>query len=43
MSRRKPRRRPRVAGFTLIELLVATVLLAAAMTLGFATLRAATR
>lgn len=40
MSRRNPRRRPRVAGFTLIELLVATVLLAAAMTLGFATLRA---
>lgn len=29
------------AGFTLIEILVATVLLAAAMTLGFATLRAA--
>lgn len=30
-----------IAGFTLIEILVATVLLAAAMTLGFATLRAA--
>ena len=30
-----------VSGFTLIEILVATVLLAAAMTLGFATLRAA--
>ncbi len=29
------------AGFTLIEILIATVLLAAAMTLGFATLRAA--
>lgn len=39
MSRRRHRRR--TAGFTLIELLVATVLLAAAMTLGFATLRAA--
>jgi general secretion pathway protein J len=38
MSRRRLRRRS--AGFTLIELLVATVLLAAAMTLGFATLRA---
>lgn len=38
MSRRRHRRRS--AGFTLIELLVATVLLAAAMTLGFATLRA---
>lgn len=39
-------RTPRIArrgaaGFTLIEILVATVLLAAAMTLGFATLRAA--
>ncbi|MGN6152638.1 MAG: prepilin-type N-terminal cleavage/methylation domain-containing protein [Lysobacteraceae bacterium] len=42
MSRRRvrPPRRAGVAGFTLIELLVATVLLAAAMTLGFATLRA---
>ncbi|MFZ2753838.1 MAG: type II secretion system protein J [Lysobacteraceae bacterium] len=45
MSRRTHRRLPRsaraVAGFTLIEILVATILLAAAMTLGFATLRAA--
>lgn len=31
----------KVGGFTLIEILIATVLLAAAMTLGFATLRAA--
>lgn len=35
------RRRLAARGFTLIELLVATVLLAAAMTLAFATLRAA--
>ncbi len=45
MSRRTHRRLPRsaraAAGFTLIEILVATILLAAAMTLGFATLRAA--
>ena len=44
-SRRTHRRLPRSAraasGFTLIEILVATILLAAAMTLGFATLRAA--
>lgn len=45
MSRRTHRRLPRSAraasGFTLIEILIATILLAAAMTLGFATLRAA--
>ena len=45
MIRRVPRlpRRPAraVSGFTLMEILIATVLLAAAMTLGFATLRAA--
>ncbi|MEQ1512220.1 MAG: prepilin-type N-terminal cleavage/methylation domain-containing protein [Lysobacteraceae bacterium] len=45
MSRRAHRCLPRSArpasGFTLIEILVATILLAAAMTLGFATLRAA--
>jgi len=34
-------RRRAAAGFTLVEMLVATILLAAAMTLGFATLRAA--
>ncbi len=40
--RRLPRRSARaVSGFTLMEILIATVLLAAAMTLGFATLRAA--
>ena len=40
--RRSPRRPARaVSGFTLMEILIATVLLAAAMTLGFATLRAA--
>ena len=36
-----PRSARAAAGFTLIEILVATILLAAAMTLGFATLRAA--
>ena len=45
MNRHSRRRDPRSArgasGFTLIEILVATILLAAAMTLGFATLRAA--
>ncbi len=45
MSRRTHRRLPRstraASGFTLIEILIATILLAAAMTLGFATLRAA--
>lgn len=45
MSRCARHRRQRSAraasGFTLIEILVATILLAAAMTLGFATLRAA--
>ena len=44
-SRHAHRRLPRAAraapGFTLIEILIATILLAAAMTLGFATLRAA--
>ena len=40
-TQRSGRRARAVAGFTLIEILVATVLLAAAMTLGFATLRAA--
>ncbi len=41
-ARRPSQRSARqVAGFTLIEILIATVLLAAAMTLGFATLRAA--
>lgn len=40
--RRIHRKPPRAArGFTLIEILIATVLLAAAMTMGFATLRAA--
>ena len=34
--------RARTAGFTLIEVLAATVLLAAGLALGFATLRAAT-
>jgi general secretion pathway protein J len=38
----RPRRLRANAGFTLIEILVATTLLAAAMTLAFATLRAAT-
>ncbi len=43
MSRRvrRPNARAGHAGFTLIEMLVATVLLAAALTLAFATLRAA--
>jgi general secretion pathway protein J len=41
-ARRRQSRSARAAsGFTLIEILVATILLAAAMTLGFATLRAA--
>ena len=39
--RRKPQSARAASGFTLIEILVATILLAAAMTLGFATLRAA--
>jgi general secretion pathway protein J len=38
---RTPRSARLVSGFTLMEILIATVLLAAAMTLGFATLRAA--
>lgn len=39
--RRLPRSARAASGFTLIEILIATILLAAAMTLGFATLRAA--